>query len=58
MLCFRKVPIARKFIDKRRGLGGRSIKVFRREDFVSYCQNFGEEFFGVWLNSGIEKVYE
>ena len=36
MLCFRKFPVAKKFMDKR---GGGSIKIFLRNFFVSQCRN-------------------
>ena len=34
MLCIRKFPVAKKFLDKGGG-GGGSIKIFRRKLFVS-----------------------
>ena len=34
MLCFRKFPVAKKFLDK----GGGSIKIYRRKPFVSQCR--------------------
>ena len=36
MLRFRKLPLAKKFIDKRRGKG--NIKICRRNFFVSHCR--------------------
>ena len=36
MLRFRKFPLAKKFMDKRRG--GASIKIFRPKFFVSHCR--------------------
>ena len=36
VLCFRKLPVAKKFIDKRGG----GIKIFRRKFYVSQCRNF------------------
>ena len=36
MLCFRKIPLAKEFIDKRRGEG--NIKICRRNFFVSHCR--------------------
>ena len=35
-LCFRKMPVAKKFMDK--GGGERSIKIFLRNFFVSRCR--------------------
>ena len=35
-----------------------SIEVFRQKMFVSYCQQTRRGVFSVWLNSGIENVYE
>ena len=34
MLCFRKIPVAKKVMDKRGG----GIKIFRREFFVPQCR--------------------
>ena len=40
MLRFRRVPLAKKFKDKR-GEGGKGgIKIFRRNCFVSHCRIF------------------
>ena len=33
VVCFRKLPVAKKFMDKRGG----SIKILRRKFFVSQC---------------------
>ena len=41
MLCFRKFPVGKKFLDKGGGGGGReggSIKILRRKFFVSQCR--------------------
>ena len=35
MLCFRKFPVAKKFMEKR---GGGSIKIFLRKFFLSRCR--------------------
>ena len=43
MLCFRKFPVAKKFMDK----GGGGNMIFRRKLFVSQCRQ-------VW---GIENIY-
>ncbi len=54
MLCFRKIPVAKKFMDKRGG----SITIFCRKMFVSQCRNFRRrESFSVSIISGIEKVW-
>ena len=56
MLCFRKILVAKKFMDKKGGRGG-SIKIFRRNFFVSQCRkNFVGEPFSVSLISGIGKI--
>ena len=34
VLCFRRFPAAKKFMDKKKG----SIKIFRRKLFVSHCR--------------------
>ena len=51
MLCFRKFPVAKKFMDK----GGGSIKFFRRKFFVSVPKIFVGEPLSVSPISGIEK---
>ena len=52
MLCFRKFPVAKKFIDK----NGGGVRSFRRKFFVSQCrENFVGEAFSVSLISRIEK---
>ena len=54
MLCFRKILVAKKLIDKR-GV----VSVFTRQKiFVSQCRKFivGESF-SVSFNSNTEKVY-
>ena len=35
MLCFRKIPVAKKFMDKRGGGGGIKISRFSFESFLS-----------------------
>ena len=40
MLCFGKIPIANKLMDK---MGGESIKFFRRKFFVSRCRKKSRE---------------
>ena len=35
VLCFRKIPLAKRFMDKRG-----SIKIFRRKFFISQCRKF------------------
>ena len=59
MQCFRKFPVAKKFMDKRgTGQGGRSITIFRRKFFVSVPKNFaGEPFCAISEFSASEKVY-
>ena len=39
MLCFRKFPVAKKFMDKRGGRVSR-FSIFRRIFFVSQCRKF------------------
>ena len=54
MLCFRKFPVAKKFMDKRGG----SINSFRRKFFcLTVPKNFVWETFNVSLISGIEKIF-
>ena len=59
MLCFRKIPVVKKFLDKRWGGGG---EVSRCQDFPSkvFCltvpKNFVGEPFSVSLFSGVEKI--
>ena len=56
MLCFRKIPVARNFTDKRGG-GGGNIKIFRGKFFVSQFENFrGGTLWGV-TDSGIGNFY-
>ena len=56
MLCFKKFPVAKKFIDKTGG-GGASIKICRRI-FSSHTAEISVgESFTVALVSGIEKVW-
>ena len=54
--CFRKIPVAKKFMDKR-GAGG--VSRLSIENFLSHsAKNFrrgGREFFSDSLISGIEK---
>ena len=42
VLCFRKFPVAKKFLDKKGG--GWSIKILRRNFFVSRCRKIS------WVN--------
>ena len=52
MLCFRKIPVAKKFMDE----GGGGIKIFRRKFFcLTVPKNFVGELFSISLTSGIEK---
>ena len=37
LCCFKKISVAKKFMDKRGG-GRRTIKIFRRKLFVSQCR--------------------
>ena len=54
MLCFRKFPVAKKFMDKEGG----SIKIFRRKTFcLTVPKGSVGEYFTVALISGIEKVW-
>ena len=59
MLCFRKIPVAKKLMDKRGGGGG---EVSRYQDFPSkvFCMTvpkiFVGEPFSVSLFSGVEKI--
>ena len=53
MLCFRKFPVAKKFMDKRGG----SIKIFRRTFLFTVPKNAVGEPFCLSLISGIEKVW-
>ena len=43
MLCFRKIPVAKKFMDKRGGGGGRGIKISRLS-FESFLSDGAEKF--------------
>ena len=54
VLCFRKIPVAKKFMDKG---GGGSFKIFSRKCFVSQCRNFPQMggSLTVAVNSGNEK---
>ena len=54
MVCFRKLPVAKKFIDKR---GEGSIKILRRKFFVSVTKKAVGEPFSLSSVSGIEKVW-
>ena len=57
MLCFRKFPVAKKFM-YRRGGGGVEYQDFPSQVFcVTLPKNFVGEPFSVSLNSGIEKFY-
>ena len=54
VLCFRKFPVATKFMDKKGG----SLKTFRRNFFcVTVAKIFIGELFSVPLYSGIELYY-
>ena len=53
MLCFRKIPVAKKFMDKREGEVSRfPFKFF----YLKASKNAVEEPFSLSLSSGIEKV--
>ena len=53
LCCFRKYPVAKKFMVKR---GGGGVSGFSVEIFSSHsAENFGRESFSVSLISGIEK---
>ena len=57
MLCFGKVPLVKKFMDKRGG-GGGSMKISSRNFFcLTVPKIFVGEPFSVSLISGIEKVW-
>ena len=57
MLCFRKFPVAKKFMDKRGGGGGGKSR-FSVEFFcLAVPKNVVGEPFGLSLISGIEKVW-
>ena len=54
MQCFRKFPVAKKFMDKR---GGGSIKIFRRI-FLSQCRKISQgKLCAASEISASEKVY-
>ena len=54
MLCFRKFPVAKKFMDK----GGGRIKNFRRKIYyLTVTKNSVGEHFNVSLISGLDKFY-
>ena len=54
MLCFRKFPVAKKFMDKRGG----GVSRFPVEKVLSHsAENFRRESFTVALISGAEKVW-
>ena len=56
-LLLRKIPVAKKFMDKR---GERSIKIFRRKLFVSQCRKSPQGILYCCINfliSGSEKVW-
>ena len=52
MLCFRKFPVAKEFMDKKGEYQGFPSKVF----FLTVPKNFIEEPFSVSLISGVEKL--
>ena len=57
VLCFRKFPVAKKFMDKR---GGGEFTDFLSKIFCLSAENFrrgGGESFSVSLISGVEKVW-
>ena len=54
MLCFRKFPVAKNFMDKK---GGGSMTIFSQNFFGSLPKIFVGEPFSVSLISGIEKFY-
>ena len=55
MLCFRKFPRAKKFMDQRRG---GEYQAFPSKNFcLTVPKNFVKEPFSVSLFSGIEKFY-
>ena len=56
---FQKFPIATRNIDKKGGGGKEGVSRFFVEKISSRkAKNFLEECFSVWLNWGIENVYE
>ena len=59
VLCFRKFPVAKKFMDKRGG-GGRRIKIFRQNFLVSQCQkiSLGNPSVMFQKSSGSQKVMD
>ena len=58
VLCFRKFPVAKKFMDKRGGKVGGSITIFRQKFFyLTVPKNSVGEPFSVSLFPGIEKFY-
>ena len=55
MLCFRKTPVAKKFMDKN---GGGEYQELPSKHFcLTVPKNFLRESFSVSLISGIEKIY-
>ena len=54
MLCFRKFPVAKKFMDKR---GGGYEELTSKIFCLTVPTNFVGELFSVSLTSGIEKFY-
>ena len=55
MLCFRKFPVAKKFMDKN---GGGEYQELPSKNFcLTVPKNFVKESFSVSLISGIEKIY-
>ena len=54
MLCFRKLPVAKKFLDKRGGVSIVSVEIFI---CLTVQKNFIWEPFIVSLISGFEKFY-
>ena len=54
VLCFRKIPIRDKFMDKK---GGGSVKMFRRTLCLTVPKIFVAEPFRMSLISGMEKYY-
>ena len=56
MLCFRKFPVAKKFMDNR-GVGGGKYQDFPSKVFcLTVPKNFVGEPFSVSLISGVEKI--
>ena len=55
MLCFRKFPVAKTFMDKNGG--GEYQKLPSKNFCLTVPKNFVKESFSVSLISGIEKIY-